>query len=142
MAKRSLILERGLRPDQTKDGEIAVMIAERNWFNFTDQSELAIIVVVKEFYANVKEHYYFGMQVWGKTVKLASKDINKIYNLHNEGSRSQYTNFLSQGPDYEQIIRELCQPGTTWTTHERGSKIPTHALADMGRLGTPSYVQN
>lgn len=33
------------------------MIAERNWFDFTDQPEPAVIVVVNEFYANVKEHY-------------------------------------------------------------------------------------
>lgn len=49
---KSFVLERGLRPDENRDGEISVMIIERNWFDFTEQPTPAVISVVKEFYAN------------------------------------------------------------------------------------------
>lgn len=31
------------------------MIAERNWFTFTEKPDPVVIVVVKEFYANISE---------------------------------------------------------------------------------------
>lgn len=48
------MLERGLCPDE-EDGELTVMIAEREWFDFTEQPPAAVTNVVKEFYANVKD---------------------------------------------------------------------------------------
>lgn len=94
------------------------MIAERDWFDLTTQPEPAVTAMVKEFYANAKEHYHFGVQVRGKTVKFSSTDINKFYNVPDEGDINQYKSYVIQGPYYDRIVRELCQPGTTWKNHE------------------------
>lgn len=80
-----------------------------------------MIAVVKELYANVFEHFHYGVFVRGKTVEFGEEDINGCYQLPLEGQNNEYASLVSQGPDYETIIRELCQSGTTWTMHERGS---------------------
>lgn len=50
-AKWSLVLERGLRLDDRKDGHMMVMILEKKWVHFTKQLEATIISVVRKFYA-------------------------------------------------------------------------------------------
>lgn len=138
MATRSLVPERGLRPDQSKDGDMAVMIAERNWFTLTEQPEPAVITVVKEFYANVPEHDHYTVFVRGKTVEIGEEDFNECYQLPVEDFHDEYAGFISDGPDYEQIIRELCQPGTTWTVHERGNM--TFPLSNLSLYGKAWYA--
>lgn len=95
MAHKRVIPERDLRVDQNQDGEIVVMIAERHWFDLIAQPDPAMISVVKEFYANAKEHYHFRVQVRGKTISFSSTDINAYYNLSDIGNVSQYTSFVS-----------------------------------------------
>lgn len=71
--------EQGLRPDETQDGEVAVMIAERDWFALTEQP--IVISIVKELYSNAKDHHFYNVQVRGKIVYLNSETINQYYNL-------------------------------------------------------------
>lgn len=60
--------------------------------------------------------------------------INEFYKLSNTGNINQYTSSVSQGLDYDQYIQELCQPGTTWTRHERGSMtFPQSCLSRYGK---------
>lgn len=35
--KKTLVLERGLKPDANLDGDMALMIVERNWFQLVEQ---------------------------------------------------------------------------------------------------------
>lgn len=97
MSQNTLIPERGLRPDQIIDGEVAVMIVERDWFDFTSHPDPTVTAVVKEFHANAKEHYHFGVQVRGKTVEFSSTDINKYYNLEDRSVMNPYITFVCQG---------------------------------------------
>lgn len=50
-SQRSLVPERGLRPDGKTDVDIMAMIAAMKWIHFTKPPEAAVISVVKEFYA-------------------------------------------------------------------------------------------
>lgn len=70
------------------------MIVESDWFDLTTQPEPVVIAVVKEFYANSKEHYLYGVKIWGKIVSFASIDINMYYNLPIIGDINQYTSFV------------------------------------------------
>lgn len=140
MATQSLVPERGLRSDHTKDGELVVMIAERSWFTFTEQPDPTVIAVVKEFYANVSEHFHYGAYVRGKTVEIGEDEINGYYQFPTAGQRNAYASFVSQGPDYELIIRELCQPGTTWTLHESGSMTFPHSRLSLYGKAWYAYI--
>ena len=53
--KKTFVLERGLRPAPQRDGDMAVMIAERNWFHLIQKPRAVVILIVMEFYANAKE---------------------------------------------------------------------------------------
>lgn len=57
LAAKTLILERGLRLDETlmDSHEISTMIAQRGSKEFTAQPQPTAISIVKEFYVNAKE---------------------------------------------------------------------------------------
>lgn len=49
-----LTTERGLRPDSF-DVQMRCQINEQGWDTFTDQPDPTVVIVVKEFYANVDD---------------------------------------------------------------------------------------
>lgn len=71
-----------------------------------------MISIVKELYANAKDHHFYNVQVKGKTVSFNSEAINQYYNL----SGVEYDEYAKY---YELIIQKLCQPGTTWKVREK-----------------------
>lgn len=108
------MLEKGLRPDETQDEEMGVMIMEPNWFDLTEQPSATVISVVKEFYANAWETKNYVVQVHGKLVSYARTTINSYYNLR-DIDVDDYMYYGSDHYDLDLVIRKLCKPGTTWT---------------------------
>lgn len=92
--KKTLVLERGLRLDANLDGDMAVMIAERNWFKLVEQPGPAVIPIVKEFYANVIERVESVVQVRQKPVAFDNDTINAYYGL--------------KTPDLDDLYEDLC----------------------------------
>lgn len=111
LAGKKLIPERGLRPDATKTGHIATMIAETRWWEFTKQPEAAVISIVKEFYANAKEAEGFVIQVQGKSVPFDSTSINSYYQLEDMVVDDDFTQYYHNYLDLNEVIKCLCRPG-------------------------------
>lgn len=74
---------------------MAVMITEKNWFTFTEQLDPTVIAIVKQFYANVSEHFHYGVYVRGKIVEFGEEEINGCYQLPLEGQHNDYASLVS-----------------------------------------------
>lgn len=108
---KKLIPERGLRPDATETGQIAAIIAERRWWEFTKQPEAAVISIVNEFYANAKEAEGFVIQVQGKSVPFDSTSINSYYQLEDMVVDDESTQYYHNYLDLNEVIKCLCRSG-------------------------------
>lgn len=64
--KKTLVLERGLKPNANLDGDMALMIVERNYFQLVEQPKPVVISIVKEFYANIIVQVGHVVMVRGK----------------------------------------------------------------------------
>lgn len=107
LANKTIIPQRGLRPDETRDNEIVVMIIKRDQFTLTEQPDPTVIPVVKEFYAKAKDHNFYDVQVRGKTVSFHSEVINRYYNIPGI-EHDEYVKYVRIGPNYELIVQQLC----------------------------------
>lgn len=87
---KTFVLKRGLRPDETQDGEIAVMIAKCGWFDLAVEPGVAVINVVKEFYANAHDSDNNVVQVRGRSVSFSPNAINTYYNFPTLRDDSHY----------------------------------------------------
>lgn len=84
---RSLVPERGLRPDDKLDGQMNAMISKMKWVHFTKPSEFAVVAVVKEFYANAIPDGPPTAPVRGKLIPFNSRAINAVYRTPNFNGR-------------------------------------------------------
>ena len=66
VSKRHAITERGLCVTGIDWPAIIANITKRGWGNFCTQPKLAIVLVVREFYANVAEHVNRKVFVQGR----------------------------------------------------------------------------
>lgn len=89
-------------------------IEGRNWQEFVKQPSAALVPVVREFYANAKEHRNKKVFVRGKWVAFDSKAINKYYKLPNIVN-DRYTQYR-QEPDPDEIIQFLTSSRVHWKT--------------------------
>jgi hypothetical protein len=121
---KSIIVERGLRPPEFDiEGDIANNIVQRQWHNLTDIQNSAVTTVVREFYAN---GYYQRdndeVCVRGTMVSFAPEVINRYFDIGTVED-DEYAAFLEEGGDYDPIVREMCIPGTEWTSRENDSDV-------------------
>lgn len=112
---KSFILESGLCSDETQDGEMTVMIVERNWFDVTAQPGMAVINVVKEFYANERDSDNKVVQVRGRSISFSRNAINAYYNLPTIWDDRHYLSHGSKSYNLDTVLRRLGKPGTQWT---------------------------
>lgn len=115
---KTFVLEQGLRPDETRDGEMSVMIMERNWYDFTEQPGSGVIYVVKEFYANAREAERCVVQVQGQPVSYTRKTINAYYNLR-DILEDDYMYYSIRHYDLDVVIRKLTKPHVDFKTKNR-----------------------
>lgn len=55
LVNKTLVLERGIMPQEYSDRGIIATIEERGWETLTAQPEATAVAIVKEFYANATE---------------------------------------------------------------------------------------
>lgn len=101
LVPKALTLERGLVPNSF-DGQMHRQIHEQVWEILIDDPDLAIVNVVKEFYANVKDMAPFMEFVRGKHVLFSAEAINEYYNLR-APVVCQYVQLIDSNPNYDQI---------------------------------------
>lgn len=88
-----LILERGIKPHETQKGGVTDMIKERGWENFTQQSEAAVITIVKEFYANSKEAKGHMVYVRGMSELFDKATTNIYYHIRDMEDEDEFTKY-------------------------------------------------
>ena len=72
-----------------------------------------IVLVVREFYANVPKHHHQKVFVRGKQVSFSGHVINAFFNL-SDIENDDYTAFLSGKIDYQEVLRTITVLGTQW----------------------------
>lgn len=104
--RKSLIMERGLRPNETlnRDGGIAEFIISRGWETLTVVPMTAVVPVVREFYADA----FFEQDnnlviVRGTMVSFSANTINEYYGLETSVN-DEYVEYLTEYLDYNAII--------------------------------------
>lgn len=135
LARKTLVLERGLKLDANLDEDMVEMIAERNWFKLVEQPRLAVISIVKELYANAIKHVDHVVQVRGKLVAFDSDTINAYYGLDNPKNSYEHSH-----SGLNSIIISLCKPGTQWTMKVGTNKNVTFPHLTLSRHGKAWYA--
>ena len=113
VSNRSLIAERGLIPTSSGFPGIWNIIRQRGWGEFCAQPKLAIVPLVREFYANALEHDNRKVFVRGKQVNFSPKAINRFFKLP-DIENDEYNQFIAKQIDFEEILQEIAVPGTRW----------------------------
>lgn len=109
---RPLIPERGL----DIAGPINIEITRRHWEKLTEPSEPAVVSLVQEFYANAVEGCLEGEEsddivfVRGKRVSIHCAEINRFYDLPNEGAFA-----VENSVNWSEVLDRLCASPTEWS---------------------------
>ena len=90
--------------------------AQRGWLEFIKQPQPALKTVVREFYANAKEHRDKKVFVRGKWVSFDRTAINRHYRLTNIDD-DEYSQYRLR-PNTNDIIELLTQNRVRWKTTE------------------------
>ena len=111
ISNRNSIVERGLCVTGIDCPTITANIRERKWDNFCAQPQVAIVPVVREFYANVPEHHHRKVFVRGRQVGFSGHAIHLFFDLP-DIENDDYTAFLGGEIDYQEVLRTTAVPGT------------------------------
>lgn len=137
MSGKTLILERDLKPHDTLMGQMAAMIAERGWLEFTKQSEAAVIFIVKELYVNANEIQDYVVQVRGKSVSYDKVSIKSYYQITDMSDDNVYTEYVDNYLNLDQVIKYLCRPGADWKAKEH--EAINFSNKELSRYGKAQY---
>ncbi|XVF44892.1 hypothetical protein PTKIN_Ptkin02bG0159900 [Pterospermum kingtungense] len=89
-------------------------IKKNGWSKLAAEPERAVKSIVREFYANAKEHSNFEVFMSGKWVSFDIKAICAYFELPTE-EEDEYYPYISDGLDsveLEKIIADIAKPGT------------------------------
>lgn len=67
-----------------------------------------------EFYANAKEAKDHVVQVRGKAVSYDKAIINSYYQIEDMSDDDEFTQYMTEDLDLEQVIKTLCRSGADW----------------------------
>ena len=80
---------------------------------FCKQPPIAILSVVREFYANAYEHQGSVARVRGKAVAFDRTTLSRFYGLENI-EYDEYSAYVDDHVDLNEIINTICKPSTQW----------------------------
>lgn len=117
VVKKGAIQERGLYVSMDS---VSQQVKRRKWEELVKHPEAAVVPLVREFYANMKEHRNFRVFVRGKMVPFDRTTINRYYKLSNI-ENDAYERMLEGSINWDTIKDALC-PGTVtyWDRNQRG----------------------
>lgn len=78
------------------------------------QLEVAVVSIVKEFYANAKEAEDFMVQVRVKFVSFTPESINTYYRLDDIATDDEFTRYYHNELNLGEVIQCLCRTGAKW----------------------------
>ena len=109
------VVHKSVIPERGFEGNITHIIqhaGQRGWEELVKQPKSALVPVVREFYANAKEHKDKRAFVRGKWVPFDRTTINKHYNLPDiEGDK--YSRYREQ-PNTAEVLKFLTNGRVQW----------------------------
>ncbi|GMN40396.1 hypothetical protein TIFTF001_009619 [Ficus carica] len=110
------------------------VIFKNNWKNFCQHPSVAIVPLVREFYANFDVGNPNSVYVRGKRVDISGAAINNVYRLNDV--EDEYIEFSKHvhGNQLSEIVKEICVPGTEWIKSARGSRSLSRCNLKPGSL--------
>jgi hypothetical protein len=134
VSSRNLVKERGINISRHLYPPIADTIEARQWTKFTAQPSVAVVPVVREFYANALKHKDYSVVVRGISVSFASEAINELYELPNI-ENDEHSALSTDGFDADELLQVLCSPGAQFKWHNGAPlSFPKSKLNPLGRL--------
>ncbi|KAJ4715171.1 DEAD-box ATP-dependent RNA helicase 56-like isoform X2 [Melia azedarach] len=108
------------------------IINSRKWQHFCEQPSAAIIPLVREFYANAREHTHGRIRIRGKEVRFDKDAINAYFSLPSIEDFDTYYKSV----DINEMVQLLCPYGTIWKTTSKGVPIsfPTKDMSPESRI--------
>lgn len=88
-------------------------IQNLGWQTFASQPRACSIPLVKEFYANAKEHDNFKVFVRGRWVRFDRVSINRFYHTQ-DIPNDDYSRLRDEGVNPTTLINTLARAGTEW----------------------------
>ncbi|GMN44087.1 hypothetical protein TIFTF001_013284 [Ficus carica] len=97
------------------------VIFKNNWKIFCQHPSVAIVPLVKKFYANFDGGSPNSVYVRGKRVDISGVPINKVYRL--DDVEDKYLEFSKRvcEDQLSEIVKEICVRGTEWIKSAHGS---------------------
>ena len=111
VVKRNPIAERGLCVKGVNQPSIQNNFRARKWDEFCNQPKVAIVPIVREFYANALEHNNRKVFVRGKWVSFSGRAINQFFKVP-DIDKDEYNAFIGKQIDYQEILQRIAVPGT------------------------------
>ena len=119
-SKRAIIPERGFDIGEDSFPDIVAEIKRRKWETLCEQPNAGVRVIVQEFYANAPEHSTCITKVRGQNISFTRASINSCFKLPNIDNDELAT--FEKAPDYDDVLRVLCAPGTDWIRYKNEQK--------------------
>ncbi|PON47308.1 hypothetical protein TorRG33x02_323690 [Trema orientale] len=118
--KRAVIPKKGFDMGKDSFPDIVAEIKRRKWETLYEQTNAGIRVIVQKFYANAAEHRSCITKVHAQNVSFTRIAINSCFKLPNIDKDELAT--LENAPDYDDVLKVLCTPGTDWIWHKEELK--------------------
>ena len=104
----------------------------RKWKELVKHPEAAVVPLVREFYANMKEHRNFRVFVRGKIVPFDRTTINRYYKLSNIVN-DEYERMLEGSINWDTIKDALCLGTITNWDRTQGGFVKSFLGMNMSK---------
>lgn len=129
---KSFVPERGFRPGE--DGKLKNQIRGHTWLSVVAKPVAAPMAIVREFYANARETQNGISFVRGQQVRYTKEAINEIFHVRTLPSGAEnWAESQRFETDLDKLVKELCKPGTKWTTKSGTDRKVHFPQTSLGR---------
>ena len=100
---------------------VCSVVQSRSWRDFAKHPQPAVILVVREFYANFPNDAAEWVYVRGSRVLFDSRTINSFFQL--QDVEDGYEEYVSALEDHEwaELLLRVCVPSTQWEKSSQGA---------------------
>ncbi|GMN64007.1 hypothetical protein TIFTF001_033098 [Ficus carica] len=137
---KSIVPERGLKPDAFHERQMLDNIEKRKWQTFTAHPQKASVPLVREFYAYAKYSVDHMTVLQGKPISFDRSTINRFYGLDGIDD-DEYFEYLNDHLDYGEVLKFIVGSGIEWRLNEgvavsfMGSALDKHTKAWLYFIG-------
>ena len=102
-----------------------------------DHSDPAVVLVVREFYANGLERDEFSIMVRGKSVPFDRSTINRYYGLADIEDDEYKPLVENDDTDWDEIKEFFCKEDSAWNRYTNGDlkSFSSQAMTKVAKIG-------